>query len=164
MLLLERFREWQRTRNMRNRKRVIHTMEPHSMERLILSLTVLLENDIVTRGKVQLTRPHLKDINDALTFHRNEMDKVITLGERPRELPEELKGNMNETEVVWLDKFYLFHYKEAKVGIEETIQLLGQLILLRGDLSDGMKERFDYRIRKILKQLEPIVEHYIQLK
>lgn len=163
MLLLERFREWQRKRSIRNRKRVIHTMEPHSMERLILSLVVLLENDIVTRGKVKLTRPHLKNINDALIFHRNEMDKVITLGERPRELPEELKGNTNETEIVWLDKFYLFHYNEAKVGVEETIQILGQLTILRNDLTDGMKDRFDYRIRKILKQLEPIVEHYIQL-
>tara|TARA_Y100001956_G_scaffold79706_1_gene93327 strand:- start:509 stop:1003 length:495 start_codon:yes stop_codon:yes gene_type:complete len=163
MLLFERFRAWRRERSMCKRKHRLHTMEPHSIERAIYGLALLRESDLSLRGHVRLTRPHFKQINDALSFHRAQMINFLSLKERPRELPKNLKELPDEPEIVWLDKFFLFHYGEASLGIDECLSILNELLQLRSGLSTGMRERFDHRIRKILKQLDVIVEHYIQL-
>lgn len=163
MLFLERVEAWRRERSLKRRIRLLHTMEGVTIEKTVIGLSVLLEREISVRGSVELTQPHLKNINDALTFHLNEMEKYLTLNLKPAELPKELKGFSNEAETVWLDKFFLHHYGRPEVGIECTLDILNNLSKHRTELSKGMCSRFDHRIRKILKQLEIIVEHYTQL-
>lgn len=164
MLFLERFKAWRRKRNLERRIRQYHTMERHGIERTIIGLSVLLEREISLRGSLKLVRPHLKQTNDALQFHLNEMEKYIAIDEKPSELPKELKELYNEPETVWLDKYFLYHYGCPKKAIESTLEILNDFLLHRPKLSKGMQSRFDSRIRKILKQLEIVVEHYIQLK
>lgn len=164
MLFLERIRAWKRERDIERRIRTHHTMEGQSIEKSIIGLSVLLEREISVRGSIKLTRPHLKQINDALLFHHTEMVKVITLGDKPSELPKELKEFSNEPETIWLDKFFMYKYGDPKKAIGCTLDILNNLSVDRSKLSKGMCSRFDHRIRKILKQLEVVVEHYIQLK
>lgn len=115
---------------------------------------------VTFRGHINLKARSLSEINKILSWYENDLTRVVINGDKPDELPKDMRFAMFD-EKRWFDRFYTTEYDSVLFGIQKTEDLLQIIKQRRDTLPEGLRSRYDVRLRKVFSQLDTLVRHYI---